>query len=61
MFKSETANRVISLVLYWFLAIIVLSDNWDLEENLILLITIAIITILYTVYQLLGIFKEKKK
>jgi len=60
MFKSTIANRVVSLVLYWFIVIIVSSNDYPVN-NPILLILIAILTILFTVYQLYRIFKVYKK
>lgn len=59
MFKSEKTNKVISLVMFWILAFLLLKSGWEIEGNLNLFV--VVITVLYTVYQLFSIFKMKQE
>lgn len=59
MFKSEKTNKVISLVMFWILAFLLLKSGWEIEGDLNLFV--VVITVLYTVYQLFSIFKMKQE
>lgn len=59
MLKSEKANKIISLVMFWGVAFLLLKRNLEIygQFNLI----IVVLTVLYTVYQVYSIFKVKKE
>lgn len=59
MFKSEKTNKVISLVMFWILAFLLLKSGWEIEGNLNLFV--VVVTVLYTVYQLFSIIKMKQE
>lgn len=57
MSKAELTNRIVSISMFWLAILMIFSSNWN---NPGLLILVSIVAIIYTVYQLLGIAKEKK-
>ena len=59
MFKSEKTNKVISLVMFWILAFLLLKSGWEIEGNLNLFV--VVVTVLYTIYQLFSIIKMKQE
>lgn len=59
MFKSEKTNKVISMVMFWILAFLLLKSGWEIEGNLNLFV--VVVTVLYTIYQLFSIIKMKQE
>lgn len=61
IFKSEIANRVISLVVSWSLFVVIVCNDTNISSNITLLTILTVLVVIATVYQIYRIIKVKKR
>lgn len=61
MFKSEKVNRVMAIVMYWVIAVFVVSRNHEFLSNPLLFSLIAILLGSFTVDQLVKIWRLERR
>ncbi|MCR8849315.1 hypothetical protein NQ095_12915 [Rossellomorea sp. SC111] len=60
MFKSEKVNRILAIVMYWGMAVFVVSGNQEFLNNPFLFSLIAILTCSFTAFQTVKIRKIER-